>query len=273
MKPRLLFSALVFFMLTRPGFANEPVAARIQTIDKRNYSVTLVSHEGGVVLFNTANDATLYKIPDTQIASIVFPLDRQAEAARQRLFDDGNYQALAGQLQTLLNPLMPYAALPSNLNRAFMQWMTASYWTGDYDRVLELSTALQSVKTEGLPADALFYGGLARFAKGDFQTMESLLKTPGGNTLYPPESAARLYIEARLLQHQSHYVPAIRTAARLMALHSRDTDWVPRAELLCAELYFQLDMPESARAVLADIKEFYSDPQIQKQAAALAAHK
>jgi hypothetical protein len=30
MKPRLLFSALVFFMLTRQGFANQPVTARIQ---------------------------------------------------------------------------------------------------------------------------------------------------------------------------------------------------------------------------------------------------
>ena len=64
---------------------------------------------------------------------------------------------------------------------------------------------------------------------------------------------------------------AIQIAARLIAEHGNDTVWMPRAELLCAELYFLLDMPESAQAVLTDINEFYSTPEIQKKAAALAA--
>jgi hypothetical protein len=273
MKTRLLSAALLFAALTGLGFADDAVKVRIKTVDKRNYSAALVSHDGGAVLFNVANDPVLYKIPDAQIASIEFPLDKREEEARQRLFDEGNYKPLAEQLQTKLTPLMPYASLPSNLNQAFLQWMTASYWIADYDRTLALAAALQPLKTEGLSSEVLFYSQLAKLAQGDFQTLETFLKTPDGDRIYPPGSAVRLYIDARLLQRQAQYIPAIRTAARLMARHSRDTDWIPQTELLCAELYFQLDMPESARAVLADIKEFYSDPQIQKQAAALAAHK
>jgi hypothetical protein len=273
MNIRLLSTALLFVALIGPGFADDAITARIQTVDKRNYSVTLASHSDGNVLFNLANDPVLYKLPDTQIALIEFPLDKRKEESRQRLFDDGNYKTFAEQLQEQLTPLLPYVTLPSNINRSFLRWMIASYWIADYDRVLTLSAALQPLKTERLSADALFYNGLAKLAKGDFQPLETFLKTPEGNAIYPPDSAVRLYIDARLLQQQTQYIPAIRTAARLMAQHSRDTDWVPQAELLCAELYFQLDMPESARAVLADIKEFYSDPQIQKQAAAIAAHK
>jgi hypothetical protein len=101
--------------------------------------------------------------------------------------------------------------------------------------------------------------------------MEAFLKSPDADTVYPPESAARLYIEARRLQHGKNYIQAIRTAALLMVRHSHDSDWMPKAELLCAELYVQLDMPGAVNAVLADISVFYPDPDIQKQAAAIAA--
>ena len=56
-------------------------------------------------------------------------------------------------------------------------------------------------------------------------------------------------------------------------MHSADADWMPRAELLCAELYVQLEMPESAESVVTDINTFYSDPKIKEEAAAIAVSK
>lgn len=266
---RLIFSLFCFLLLCATA-SSEPVQVRIKTLSKQTLRGTLIGRTTGALDFQPAGSPTILQIPDVQIATIQFSLPTQDTDRIKMLFDAGEYSQAAEQFNTLLSPFLPYVNFLSDLTPQFMFWMIASYWAGDYDRVQMLSVELERFGLEGLQNTARFYRGLAELAEGDAQTLEAFLKTPEADTIYPPDSAARLYIEAGLLLQQQRYVPAIRTAARLMALHSRDADWMPQAELLCAEIYFKLDMTESAQAVLTDINDFYSDPQIQKKAAKIA---
>jgi hypothetical protein len=251
--------------------AAAPISARVQTRDGRVQIGKLTGRSSGMLNFQAGSGAVA-SIPDSQVNYIQFQISDDDEEQIKRLFDEGEYRKLAEPLNELLPEYLPYIDLPSNLSHKFLRWMVVSYWTGEYDRVMVLSDVLQKFPKE-FKTQSRFYRGLAQLEKKDFQSLEKLLAGPDGDAVYPPQSAARLYIDARLLQNRKQYVPAIRTAAALMAEHSRDADWMPRAELLCAELYGQLDMPESKKAVLDDIHEFYSDPRIQKQAAAIAAKK
>jgi hypothetical protein len=249
-----------------------PISVRIQTRDGKIRIGDILGISGGTLQFDPAGEAPVVQIPSTQIRYIKFPVDDDNEEQITRLFDEGRYHKLAEPLNELLPAYMPYIMLPSNLSHKFLRWMVVSYWTGQMDRVLSLADQLEQFPGE-FKEKALFYRGLAQLEKGDAQTLDTLLNCPEVNTLYPLGSAVRLYLEARRLQHQKQYIPAIRIAAQLIAQRSDDADWKPKAELLCAELYFQLNMPESAQAVLADIREFYADPNIQKKAAAIAAWK
>lgn len=270
---RLLSILFVFSVMAGSAFSSEEIKVRLQTKDTKIYIGTISDRAADSVVFR-AKDGAPVRFTDAQIAYVQFPVNDDQEELIKRLSDEGEYSKLAGVLGELLLPYLPYVELPSNLTAKFLNWMIASYWAGDYDRVETLSLALERFgAVNNMAATARFYRMLALLEKGGFQTMETFLATPQASEIYPPDSAARLYIEARLAQHAGDYIAAVRSAARLMALHSRNADWMPQAELLCEELYFQLKMPESAEAVLADIKEFYTDPQVQEKAAAIAAVK
>lgn len=252
--------------------AQDPLRVRIQLTNSKEYLGAVSSRDSESVVFLPYGAEQPVRIPDRQIVYIKLMRPDSSDTKEiDRLFDVGEYRSVAEKLNMLLSPYSDYITLPSNLTHLFLKWLAASYWTGDFDRTLMLATALAGAVAQEDQQTLLFYGGLARFEKGDFQGMAAFLQSPDADTTYPPESAARLYIESRMLQHKENYIQAIRTAALLMVRHSRDADWMPKAELLCAEIYVQLGMPDSANAVLADIDALYSDPDIQKQAAVIAA--
>jgi tetratricopeptide (TPR) repeat protein len=224
----------------------------------------------GFVIFRLKEGTNKARINDNQLVSVTFKPGVDL-APVKRKFDSGAYQEVADTYSQVLPPFQPYIGLPSNLSDEFPRWMVASYWAGDYSRTIELAEALIPVSGETFRETADFYSWLARMEMGEFEAMAAFMKTAQAATLYPEHSAVRLYIQARLLKHEGRPLEAIRTTTRLIARHGHDGDWMPQAELFCAELYFELDMPKSAEAVLADIGEFYSNEAIKNKAAALAA--
>jgi hypothetical protein len=268
----LLSISLIFSLLTGMAMGAGPVDVRLKIRGKKTYSGTLSGLEAGSVLFQPSGAPNPVRIPNAQIESVRFPVEREDVEQIKRSFDQGDYDQVAEKSAAVLAPFLAYITLPSNLTPLCQQGMIASYWIGNYERVDTLSKTLAKVPgDEELAHDLRFYNGLMLLETGGFQALETVLKSPAADGVYPQDSAARLYIEARLLQQKKEYNSAIRTAALLMALHSGEADWMAKAELLCAELYFQLEMPESAQAVLAAINEFYTDPNVQKKAAAIAA--
>lgn len=252
---------------------SDPIKVRIQTADKKVLIGTISDRIPGSFTFTPSAGGPV-RYTDSQIALIQFPVNDDQEVQIARLTEEGIYSQLEAVLKETLLPYLPYVELPSNVTPKFADWMAAAFWIGDYDRVKELSAALERFgSANALATQSRFYRELARMESGEFDAMKAFLKTPEAARIYPQESPARLFIEARLAQQEGRYIPAIRTVSRLMALHSRNADWMPKAELLCLELYYQLKQPVSAAAVLEDIKEFYSDPKVQEKAAAIAAFK
>ena len=231
---------------------------------------TLEGRDAGFVTFRPKESSSVTKVADDKLTSIKFKLDAEMAPVKQQ-FDSGDYWAVAEVYSRILPPYLPYFGLPSNLEDEFPRWIISSYWAGDYSRTVSLGEALMPASEGAFRESVDFFSRLARMEQGGFGEMASFMKTSGAETLYPGNSAARLYIQARLLQNENRSVEAIRTITKLIARHSQDTDWMPKAELFCAELYFDLDMSESAEAVLADVEEFYSNTNIQNRAAALAA--
>lgn len=248
--------------------AGAPLEARIKTTaSDRTLSGTLLERGSGFVLFRLEGISKTARIADNELVFIKFTVKEDLDAVKQQ-FEEGAYGEAVGAYKRILPPFLPYSALPSNLSEEFNRWIAASYWAGEYDLTLKLATVLKATSGSEL---ADFYNWLARLEKGEYEPVTAVMAGSGATGVFPENSAARYYIQARLLQHDGRPLEAIRTITRLIARHSREANWMPRAELLCAELYFELDQPESARAVLADINDFYTGEDIQKKAAALVA--
>lgn len=264
---RLLMNLLLCMLAA--GATGAPLEVRIKTSSGRSLSGALEKRGDGFVLFRLNGDQ-LVQIADDELASIRFKMDEEWALVKQQ-FDDGAYREVADTYNRMLPPFILYSGLSSNLSDDFPHWMIALYWVGDYGRAITLAKALIRVPGDTIRDTADFYSRLARMEQGEFAEMTAFMKTPKAAALYPENSAVRFYIQARLLQYSGQSIEAIRTITKLIARHSHDGNWMPKAELLCAELYFELDMSESAQAVLADIADFYSDEDIQEKAAALVA--
>jgi tetratricopeptide (TPR) repeat protein len=269
----LLSTPLLFVLLLGLIAQAEPVAVRVELTDGKVYPGTLHSRAAGSVVFQQVRTEKLTRIPDSQIAVLKFKVEKKEEKELNALFDAGKYPELEEKLAAWLTPTLPYISFPSNQTEASLRWLAAAYWNGNYDRVGKLVQAFDQSPVDELRRGAHIYRGLTLLETGNLSALETFLKSPEADVAFPPNSAVRLYIEARLLQNSKEYVLAIRKAALLIALHSADADWMPRAELLCAELYGQLEMPESAESVITDINTFYTDPKIKEKAAAIAVSK
>lgn len=270
---RLLIHLLLFAFAASVSAA--PLEARIKTTaSERTLSGELMERGKGFVLFRLQDVAKTVRIADKELVSIKFKLneDENLDAVRQQ-FTAGAYSEAVGAYNRILPRFLPYSSLQSSLTDDFLHWMEAAYWSGGVDLTLKLATVLKVSPQGVLREEAEFYSLLARLEQGETEEIAAFMKRPEAAELIPENSAARFYIEAVLLQRRGQPLEAIRTVTRLIARHSRDANWMPRAELLCAQLYFELEMPESAQAVLADIGDFYSSEDIQKKAAALAAEQ
>ena len=262
---------LVLWLLSAVWAHSAALDVKLNLTSRKMYTGSLMGLSGQKVTFQPNGSSTAVSIPVASIASVEFKFNADQQSKISRLMAEGRYEELDSELKTLLPAYLPYAALPANLEEMLSRWVTASYWTGDYDQVQNLMAIAPQVKSPKLVNLTLFYGMLARLDQGESQSVEAFLDTEKGLLIFPEGSAARLYIQTRLLQLDKQYVPAIRMAADLLATHGRDADWAPQAELLCEELYFQTGRPESAQAVLGSINECYTSPLIIKKAAAIAA--
>ncbi|MGE4489721.1 MAG: tol-pal system YbgF family protein [Kiritimatiellales bacterium] len=99
---------------------------------------------------------------------------------------------------------------------------------------------------------------------GDEKPAETLM-----NSMSNP--AGKLYLQACLERAGGHPEAAIQLAARIVALHSLETEWLPRSELLCAELYLETGLTNAAAVTARQIQDLYEGTEISKKARALSA--
>ena len=265
---RVLMSVLLCGMAAAATGA--PLEARVKFDGTREMIGTLEGRKGGSVVFRPQGNAPV-NLAESRIAEIDFRMDGLKEFSTAVAKKE--YEEALEIAERVLEPAMEYDGLPGNLSLYLLQWMTASYWGADYEKTVELAELFGSVGNATLSARAKYYGLLAGLETGGYGEMKVFLGSSAVDKLFPEESAPRLYIAARMLQEEGEPLAALRAVSKVIALHSRDTDWAAHADLLCAELYYELDMPESAQAVLEDIGTFYKNKTIQKKAAAIAANQ
>lgn len=253
--------------------AAEPVRVSLLTQDNQRFSGELLGSSAQGVTFLPSGQTKPVVVPAAQIDLLRFSLVGLGVDQINEAYAAEKYQEAYSLLNEALMPLKSYRDYPSNLLPYYQKWMVSAYWAYDYDLVMDLAASLSRLSDDDFAAQIRFYRGLVTIAEGTDEEVADLMASLDLDTVYPPGSAARIYVDANLLKRNGEPVKAIRTAAQMIPAYGTNPRWMSRTHLLCEEIYFQMGMPAAGEAALEDIKMFYSEPEILKKAAEIAAEK
>jgi hypothetical protein len=81
--------------------------------------------------------------------------------------------------------------------------------------------------------------------------------------------AARLFFQANIYRAEGKPEQALQTLAELNALYAREERYIGRSELLSAQLYLELGMPDQADVTARQVQMFYEGTELAEDAGAL----
>lgn len=190
--------------------------------------------------------------------------EKVAEAMRGREFE----KAIA-MLTKATEPFAEYSDIPSNLTKYNTLLMELYYRTAQYEKSLAISSKIsEDGRNPELQEKSRMYQALALVDFGKSTEAKALLAKYGWDQELSEDAAPdKLYIAAKLMALDQQYNEAMEFAAKIVAFHGQDPEWMSPAELLCAEIYTELGLYDSAEEVCRHIEVLYKEsPEFDKAA-------
>ncbi|VGO14532.1 hypothetical protein PDESU_03095 [Pontiella desulfatans] len=178
--------------------------------------------------------------------------------------NEGDYAAVVAALEPLLRERGEYMSIENNLQDVAVMLMESYRKLGDLAKVREAATILQASTDSDIAAKGKANLALIAVADKDFETAETLRGELGSE-------AAKLYLQACIMQAQGQPKQAIQTVTEIIAAHGNDLEWMPESELLSAYLYLDMAMTNSAVNTARQVKNIYAGSSSAGDAAKLFA--
>ena len=221
----------------------------------------IIRRDGNWIEFNKNNAAQSVRVGASTVKELKFKVALDAEKV-SRMIQDRAFDEAINAINGAIAPFDEYSDIPSNLTRYKSILMELLYRTGKYDDSLAISSEIaKDGRSLELQEKARVYQALALVDTGRIKEIEALFSEYGWE-LEPTGddvAAEKLYIAAKYMVLKKEFNRAMEYAARVVAFHSQDPDWIQPAELLCAQVYTELGLYESADEVCREILLFYKD--------------
>ena len=263
----LNFKSIVVGILLAGGLAEaKPLPVELIMPGGRSWKGKIVGRDGEWIEFATAKSTKPIRIGVSTIQELRFKVNIDAEKIsemkRNREFD----QIIVG-LQKSIKPFSEYSDIPSNLTKYNALLMELYFLTQQYDESLAISSRIaKDDRDSELQEKARMYQALALIDAGRSAEAEKLLSEYGWDGELSADAAPdQLYITAKLMTLNEEYSKAMELVAKVIAFNSQDPDWMQPSEMLCAEIYTELGMYDSAEEVCREILMLYKNtPEYDK---------
>ena len=188
------------------------------------------------------------------------------------LKENRQYSILINKLNSSLQPFESFEGIPSNLTKFKSLLMELYFLENNYDKVISFANNIvENSEDENLKSSAQIFLARSLIKIGSSVEAENLLKINGWfdeiNSESDPE---KLFILAELMRLKEDYNKAMELVSYIIAFNSQNTEWTQPSELLCAELYAELKMYDSAKEVINQISLLYPDSIENEKAQELA---
>lgn len=236
----------------------ESLPAKLVMGNGKVWKGVIIERDGDWIVFQKDNTARPVRVGASTIKELDFRVSIDANKVSRMVREQQLDKAIEA-IDKAIAPFSEYRDLPTNLTRYSGLLMELLFRSGKYSQSLELSAELaKDSRNPKLQQQARVYQALALLNLGRMSDAEALFAEYGWD-LNPTDdsSAEMLYIAAKYMELKKQFTPAIENAARVVAFHSQDPDWIQPAELLCAQLYTDLGLYDSADEVCREILLFY----------------
>ena len=231
----------------------------------------LYGRDGDFVQLKRPEDSKAVGVGANTIKKLIFDvkldLDKVTKMVRTREYDQARYK-----LEKALKPFAPYSDIPSNLTPYNTLLMEVYFRTQQYDKTLEIASGFaKKSKDPVLKEKSRVYQALSLINSDKLDEAQQLFAKYGWDKEVASNKASseKLYISAKLLALKHEYSEAMMSVAKVIAFHSQDVDWMPPAELLCAEIYTDMELYDSAAEVCRQIELLYKNSEEFDQAVKL----
>ncbi|MDF7801532.1 hypothetical protein P4C99_18790 [Pontiellaceae bacterium B1224] len=243
------------------GVASEAASLQAELImpGGRSWKGLVVSRDGDWVEFSTGATKPIRVGADT-IEELVFEVNIDQEKINE-MNRNREYERIIAALDSALEPYAEYSDIPSNLVKYNSILMELHYKTKNYDKALEIAQKIaMDERDPELQDQSRVYQALSLIDAGRSEAAEELLAEFGWDQdLSDDSSPQKLYIAAKLMVLKERYADAMELVAKVVAFNSQDPEWMQPAELLCAEVYTELGMYDSAEEVIREISLLYKN--------------
>ena len=236
------------------------IKATLMMPGDKSWEGSIVGRDGDWIEFSTGKSPRPIRLGASTIKELIFDVKIDQEKLNE-WNQNREYERIISALDRAMAPFAEYSDIPSNLSRYNALLMELHYKTKNYDKTLEFAERLASDDRDPeLQEKSRIYQALALIDAERPDDAEKLLTKYGWNEGLSNDAAPeKLYITAKLLTLKKQYAEAMELVAKVIAFNSQDPDWMQPAELLCAEIYTELGMYDSAEEVIRQISLLYKN--------------
>lgn len=258
MKITILKSIVIGIFLAGGLVEAKPVSAELMMSGGRSWKGQIVGRDGEWLEFSTGRSARPIRIGISTIQELKFRVNIDAEKL-SKMKANREFDRIIMAVERALEPFSEYIDIPSNLTRYNALLMELYYRTQKFDKSLAISSKIaEDDRDMELQQKAQMYQALALIDAGRPDEAEKLFSEYGWDEDLSSDAAPdKLYITAKLMMLKKEYNKAMELVAKVIAFNSQDPDWMQPSEMLCAEIYTELGMYDSAEEVCREILMLY----------------
>jgi tetratricopeptide (TPR) repeat protein len=265
-KKSILNLAVIGLVLTGSAVMAKTIPAELVMGNGKAWKGEIVKRDGEWIEFKTKSSPRPIRIGSSTIKELNFSVNIDAEKLSE-MMANREYETIIAALSKAIKPFAEYSDIPSNLTKYNTVLMELYYRTQQYDESLAISTKISADDRDPeLQEKSRMYQALALIDSGNADEAQAMLSKYGWDQDLTDEAAPdKLYITAKLMALNKQYNKAMELVAKVIAFNSQDPDWMQPAELLCAEVYTELGMLDSAEEVCRQILMLYKNtPEFDK---------
>jgi len=237
--------------------------AILEAINGKKARVFLQRVENGKLVFQPYKSTKEIVVDTSKVKRLDFVLKYDSEGVSQS-FIDGDYASVVATLEPLLQSYAPYMVVENNLRDAFAMLMKAYRENGELDKARSAASALMESGDPVLLERGLVVMALAAIAENNLPEAERIQAKVASE-------AGSLFLKASIERAKGEPKAAIKTTVDIISEHGNDMEWLPPAELLCARLYLDMGMTNSAAHTARQVEHIYAGTHISADAKKLRA--
>lgn len=249
-----------------------PAKMKISGVDQ-TIPVFLQRVENGRLVFQRYRQPKDLAGPLNRIEHLEFLANFDLDGARE-LYRTGKFEELITKMETGLEPSIneywPYMRIDNNFQDVFCMLTRVYLELGDYEKATKAAAILMESTNPSTLSTGQSVSILIALKENRIEDAEALLPSISS-------PAGVLYYRACIERAKNQPKDAMQLVTELIADYGNDLDWMPKAELLSANLYQDMAATQpdpyldSAKQTARQVKNFYAGTHIAALAERLEA--